>query len=78
MQNAERHESQAKITIAGEISTTSEVDDTILMAENEEVLKSLWIRMRKDSERAGLKLNIHKTKIMATSPITLWQIKGGK
>ena len=67
-----------KITIAGEISTTSEVDDTILMAENEEVLKSLWIRMREDSERAGLKLNIHKTKIMATSAITLWQIKGGK
>ena len=67
-----------KSRLSGEISTTSDADDTILMAENEEQLKSLWMRMREDSEKAGLKLNIHKTKITATSPITSWQIKGGK
>ena len=59
-----------KSRLSGEISTTSDADDTILMAENEEELKSLWMQMREDSEKAGLKFNIHKTKIMATSPIT--------
>ena len=62
--------------LPGEISTTSDADDTILMAENEEQLKSLWMRMREDSEKAGLKLNIQKTKIMSSSPITSWQIDG--
>ena len=59
-----------KSRLSGEISTTSDADDTILMAENEEELKSLWMQMREDSEKADLKFNIHKTKIMATSPIT--------
>ena len=67
-----------KSRLSGEISTTSDADDTILMAENEEELKSLWMQMREDSEKAGLKFNIHKTKIMATSPITSEQINGGK
>ena len=53
-------------------------DDTALMAESEEELKSLLMRVKEESERAGLKLNIKKTKIMASSPITAWQIEGGK
>ena len=48
------------------------------MAESEEELKSLWMRMKEESEKAGLKLNIQKTKIMASCPITLWQIEGEK
>ena len=51
-------------------------DDTTLMAESEEVLKSLLIRVKEESEKAGLKLNIQKTKIMASGPITSWQIDG--
>ena len=51
-------------------------DDTTLMAESEEELKSLLIRVKKESEKVGLKLNIQKTKIMASGPITLWQIDG--
>ena len=51
-------------------------DDTTLMAENEEELKSLSIKLKEDSEKVGLKLNIQKTKIMASDPITLWQIDG--
>ena len=51
-------------------------DDTTLMAENEEKLKSLLMRVKEESEKAGLKLNIQKTKIMASSPITSWQIDG--
>ena len=53
-------------------------DDTTLMTESEEELKSLLMRVKKESEKAGLKLNIQKTKIMASSPITLWQIEGEK
>ena len=61
----------------GEKSTTSDnVDDTTLMAEREEKLKSLLIRLKEESERAGLKLNIKKTKIMASGPITSCQIEG--
>ena len=58
----------------GEISTTSEADDAILMAESEEELKSLLMRVKEKSEKAGLKLNIKKTKIMVSGPITSWQI----
>ena len=58
----------------GEISTTS--DDTTLMAEREEELKSLLMRVEEESEKVGLKLNIQKTKIMASSPIPSWQIDG--
>ena len=53
-------------------------DDTTLMAENEEELKSLLMKVKEDSEKVGLKLNIQKTKIMASSPITSWQIDGEK
>ena len=53
-------------------------NDTTLMAESEDELKSLLMRVKEESEKAGLKLNIQKTKIMATGPITLWQIEGGK
>ena len=52
-------------------------DDTTLMAEGEEELKSLLMKMKEDSEKSGLKLNIQKAKIMASSPITSWQIDGG-
>ena len=61
----------------GEISITSDnADDTTLMAEIEEELKSLLRKMKEESERIGLKLNIQKTKIMASGPITSWQIEG--
>ena len=60
----------------GEISITSDMHDTILMAESKEDLKSLLIKMKEESETIGLKLNIQKTKIMAASPITSWQIDG--
>ena len=53
-------------------------DDTILMAEGREELKSLWMNVKEESEKAGLKLNIQKTKIMASGSITSWQIVGGK
>ena len=53
-------------------------DDTILVAESEEELKSLLMRVKEESEKAGLKLNIQKAKIMASGPITSWQIEGGK
>ena len=53
-------------------------DDTTLTAENEEELKSLLMKVKEESEKAGVKLNIQKTKIMASNPITLWQIEGGK
>ena len=62
----------------GEISTASYMHATTLMAKSKEELKSLLIRVKEQSEKAGLKLNIHKTMIMASSPITSWQIKGGK
>ena len=76
MWNARLHEAQAGITIAGRnINNLRYADDTTLMAESEE-LKSLSRRVKEDSEKIGLKLNIQKTKIMASSPITSWQIDG--
>ena len=63
----------------GEISTTSDIaDETILMAESEEGLKSFLMRAKEESEKAGLKLSIQNTRIMASSPITSWLIDGGK
>ena len=62
--------------LLGEISITSDTDDTTLMAESEEELKSLLMKVKEESERVGLKLNIQKTKIMASGPITSWQIDG--
>ena len=68
---------QVGIKIAGRnIINLMYADDTTLMAENKEGLKSLLMKVKKESEKAGLKLNIQKTKIMACSPITLWQIDG--
>ena len=73
MLNAGLDESQTSIKIAGKnINNLSYEDDTILMAENKEELKSLLIRVKEENEKAGLKLNIWKTKIMASSPITSW------
>ena len=72
-------ESQAGIKIARRnINNFRYADDTILMAESEEELKSLLMRVKEESEKSDLKLNIKKTKIMASGPITSWQIDGGK
>ena len=72
-------ESQAGIKIAKRnINNLRYVDNTTLMAESEEELKSLLMRVKEESEKAGLKLNIQKTKIMASGPITSWQIDGEK
>ena len=77
MRNAGLEEAQAGIKIAGRnISNLRYVDDIILMAESEEELKSLLMKVKEDSEKVGLKPNIQKTKIMACSPITSWQIDG--
>ena len=77
MRNAGLEEAQAGIKIAGRnINNLRYVDDATLMAESEEELKSLLMKVKKESERAGLKLNIKKTKIMASSPMTSWQIDG--
>ena len=77
MRNARLDESQAGIKIAGRnINNLRYADDTTLMAESEEELKSLLMKVREESENVGLKLNIQKTKIMASSPITSWQIDG--
>ena len=77
MWNAGLDEAQAGIKIAGRnINNLSYADDTTLMAESEEVLKSLLMKVKKESEKAGLKLKIQKTKIMASGPITSWQIDG--
>ena len=62
--------------LLGEISITWYADDTTLMAESEEELKSLLVKVKEESEKVGLKLNIQKTKIMASGPITSWQING--
>ena len=79
MRNARLGESKAGIKIAGRnINNLRYADDTTLMAESEEELKSLLKRVKEESEKAGLKFNIQKTKIMASSPITSWQIKGAK
>ena len=77
MQNARLDEAQAGIKIAGRnINNLRYVDDTTLMAESKEELKSLLMKVKKDSENVGLKLNIQKTKITASSPISSWQIDG--
>ena len=77
MRNAGLEEAQAGIKIAGRnINNFRNADDTTLMAENEEELKSLLMKVKEESEKVGLKLNIQKTKIMAPSPITSWQIDG--
>ena len=79
MWNARMDETQAEIKIAGEnINNIRKADDTTLMAESEEDLKSLLMRVKEESEKAGLKLNIQKTKIMASSPNTSWQVEGEK
>ena len=78
MQDAALDEAQAEIKIAGRnINNLRYADDTTLMAESEEELKSLLMNVKEESEKAGLKLNIQKTKIVASGPITLWQIEGG-
>ena len=78
MQNARLEEAQAGIKIVGRnISNLSYVDDTTLMAESKEELKSLLMKVKEESEKVGLKLNIQETKIMASGPITSWQIDGG-
>ena len=75
MRNAGLDEAQAEIKIAGRnINNLGYADDTTLMAESEEELKSLLMKVKEESEKAGLKLNIQKTNIMASSPITLWEI----
>ena len=77
MRNAGLEEAQAGIKIAGRnINNLRYVDDTTLMAESEEELKSLLMKVKEESEKAGLKLNIQKTKIMTSNPITSWQIDG--
>ena len=77
MGNARLDEAQAGIKIAGRnINNLRYADDTTLMAESEEELKSLLMKMKEESEEVGLKLNIQKTKIMASGPITSWQIDG--
>ena len=79
MWNARLDESQDGIKIAGRnISNLRYVDDTTLMAESKEELKNLLMRVNEKCEKAGLKLNIQKTKIMTSGPITSWQIDGGK
>ena len=78
MRNAGMEEAQAGIKIAGEnINKLRYADDTTLMAESEEEIKSLLMKV-KENEKFGLKLNIQKTKILASGPITSWQIEGGK
>ena len=77
MQNARLDKAQAEIKIAGRnINNLRNVDDTTVMAENEEELKSLLMKVKEKSEKVCLKLNIQKTKIMASGPITSWQIDG--
>ena len=77
MQNAGLDEAQAGIKIAGRsINSLRYADDTTLMAESEEELKRLLIKMEEESEKAGLKLNIQKTKMMVSGLITSWQIDG--
>ena len=77
MQNAGLDEAQAGIKIGGRnINNLRYADDTTLLAESEEELKSLLMKVKEESEKAGFKLNIQKTKIMAPGPITSWQIDG--
>ena len=77
MWNAGLDEAQAGIKITGRnISNLTYTDDTTLMAESEEELKSLFMKVKEDGEKVGFKLNIQKTKIMASGPITSWQTNG--
>ena len=77
MRNAGLEEAQAGIKIARRsINNLRYADDTPLMAESEEELKSLWIKVKEECEKVGLKLNIQKTKIMASGPMTSWEIDG--
>ena len=77
MRNAGLEEAQAGIKIAGRnVNNLRYADDTTLMAESEEELKSLLVKVKEESEKSWLKLNIHKTKIMGSSPITSWEIEG--
>ena len=77
MRNAGLEEAQAGIKFAGRnINNLRYAEDTTLMAESEEELKSLLMKVKEESEKVGLKLNIQKTKIMASSPITSWEIDG--
>ena len=77
MQNARLDEAQVGIKIAGRnISNVRYADDTTLMAESEEELKSLLVKVKVESERVGLKLNIQKMKITSSGPITSWEIDG--
>ena len=79
MRNTGLNDSQGEIKIAGRnISNLRYADDITVMAESQEVLKSLLIRVKKESEKAGLKFNIQKIKVTSSSPITSWQIDGGK
>ena len=78
MRNTGLEETQPGIKIAGRnINNLRYADDTTLMAESEEELKSLLMKVKEESEKVGFKLNIQKTKIMASGPITSWQIDGG-
>ena len=77
MRNAGLEEAQAGIKVAGRnINNLRYADDSTLMAESEEELKSLLMKVKEESEKVGLKLNIQKTKVMASSPITSWQYMG--
>ena len=77
MRNTGLEEAQAGIKIAGRnINNLRYADDTTLMAESEEELKSLLMKVKEESEKAGLKLSVQKTKIMASGPITSWQVDG--
>ena len=77
MRNAMLEEAQAGIKIAGRnINNIRYADDTTLVAESEAELKSLWMKVKEEGEKAGLKLNIQKTKIMASGPITSWEMDG--
>ena len=77
MRNAGLEETQARIKIAGwNINNLRYADDITLMAESEEELKSLLVKVKEETEKVGLKLNIQKTKIMASGPITSWEIDG--
>ena len=77
MRNAGLEEAQAGIKIAGRnINNLRYADDTTITTESEEELKGLWMKVKEESEKVGLKLNIQKTKIIASGPITSWQIDG--
>ena len=78
MQNAGLDEAQAGIKIAGRNSNNLRYTDTTLMAKSKEELKTVLMKVKEESEKVGLKLNIQKTKIMASGPITSWEIDGGK